>query len=112
MLKVPLTVAAVISVLIILATESANAQKVPPELPLAITCWNQQNQTWRVGYLQSIKEDGTATYVTPDGRLSNTVNAKGVVEPPTNRPAAIDCYGKTLDQLRSMGRVIEPQRTR
>ena len=50
---------------------------------------------------------GYATYVGANGRLSDTVNAKGVVEPPSNRPVAIDCYGKTLDQLRSVGRVIE-----
>jgi len=39
------------------------------------------------------------------------VNAKGVVEAPSNRPAVLDCFGKTLDQLRSIGRVIELKRT-
>jgi hypothetical protein len=35
-----------------------------------------------------------------------------VVEAPSNRPAALDCYGKTLDQLRAMGRLFEPQQAR
>jgi hypothetical protein len=39
-----------------------------------------------------------------------TLNAKGVVEAPTNRPAGLDCYGKTLDELRQNGRIMEFQR--
>jgi hypothetical protein len=65
-----------------------------------------------VGYLSTIKEDGSATYVGSTGQLSSTVNAKGVVEAPSNRPATIDCFGKTLDQLRAIGRLIEFQRAR
>ena len=71
-----------------------------------------QTKTWRVGNLSTIEEDGTATYLAHGGQLANTVNAKGVVVPPSNRPANLDCYGKTLDQLRAMGRVVEFQRTR
>ena len=112
MLKFSLAVTAVTSVLVTLATGPAVAQKAPPQLPLAIICWNESAQTWRVGYLATIKDDGTATYVAPGGRLSTTLNAKGVVEPPSNRPANLDCFGKTLDQLRAMGRVSEFQRTR
>jgi hypothetical protein len=111
MLKLSLAVSAATSVLVALAT-GAIAQKVPPELPLAIFCWSEPTRTWVVGNLSTIKEDGTATYVGSNRRLSGTVNAKGIVEPPSNRPAAIDCYGKTLDQLRAMGRVMEFQRAR
>jgi hypothetical protein len=49
-------------------------------------------------------------YTTPDGRLSATVSAKGLVAAPTNRPAGVDCYGKTLDELRSSGRIMDFQR--
>jgi hypothetical protein len=111
MLQLPLTVTGVTSVLVSLAT-SAVAQNVPPELPLAIICWNEPTKTWRVGNLSTIEEDGTATHLAKGGQLANTVNAKGVVVPPSNRPANLDCYGKTLDQLRAMGRVVEFQRTR
>jgi hypothetical protein len=111
MLKLPLAVTAVTSVPVTLTT-GAVAQKAPPEIPLAVICWQEQTKTWRVGNLSTIKEDGTATYVGTDGRLSSTVNAKGVVEPPSNRPTTLDCFGKTLDQLRAMGRVIEFQRPR
>jgi hypothetical protein len=111
MFKHSLAVGFAASVLVTLAT-GATAQKTPPELPLAIFCWGEQTKTWVVGHLATIKGDGTATYVGPNGRLSGLVNAKGVVEPPSNRPVAIDCYGKTLDQLRAMGRLIEIQRTR
>jgi hypothetical protein len=109
MLKLPLAVTTIASVLVALAT-SAVAQKASPEVPLAIICWNEQAKTFVVGNLSTIKEDGTATYVGSSGRLSATVNAKGVVEAPSNRPAALDCYGKTLDQLRTIGRVIEFKR--
>jgi hypothetical protein len=112
MLKLPLAGTAVTSVLITLTAGSAVDQKAAPELPMAIICWNEQAQTWRVGYLHIIKEDGTATYVAPSRQLTNTVNAKRVVEPPSKRPAATDCSGKTLDQLRAIGRLIEFQRTR
>jgi hypothetical protein len=112
MLKLPSPVTAVTSVIITLTTGSAVAQKAPPELPLAVICWNEKTQTWRTGYLHTIKEDGTATYLAPSGQLSNTLNAERVVQPPSDRPAASDCYGKTLDQLRAMGRLIEFQRTR
>ena len=112
MLKLSLTVTAVTLVLVTLATRPAVAQKVPPELPLAVTCWNERSHTWAVGYLSAIKEDGTATYVSASGQRSSTLNAKGVVEAPSNRPAALDCFGKTLDQLRAIGRLIEFQRAR
>ena len=111
MLKLSLVVTAVTSVLVTLTT-GAVAQKAPPEMPLAVICWNERTKTWVVGNLSNIKEDGTATYMATDGRLSVTVNAKGVAEPPSNRPANLDCFGKTLDQLRAMGRVSEFQRTR
>jgi hypothetical protein len=109
MLKLPLAVTAVTSVLV---TTGAVAQKAPPEIPLAVICWHEQTKTWWVDNLSTIKEDGTATYIGTDGRLSSTVNAKGVVEPPSNRPTTLDCFGKTLDQLRAMGRVFEFQRPR
>ena len=38
-----------------------------------------------------------------------TVNAKGVVVTPTDRPAILDCFGKTVDELRAMGRVMDFQ---
>ena len=110
-LKLPLTVPAVTSMLVAIAT-GAVAQTVPPNLPAAIICYAQADQSWRVGYLFRVSKNGDAMYTTPDGRLSATVNAKGVVAAPTNRPAGVDCYGKTLDELRSSGRIMEFQRTK
>jgi len=110
MLKLSLVVTAVTSVLVTLAT-GVVAQSAPPEMPLAVICWNERAKTWMVGNLSTIKEDGTATYMSTDGRLSVRVNAMGAVELPANRPANLDCYGKTIDQLRAMGRVSEFQRT-
>jgi hypothetical protein len=109
--KLPLTATAVTSMLVALAP-GAVAQTVPPNVPAAIICYAQADQSWRVGYLFRINKNGDATYMTPDGRLSATVNAKGVVAAPTNRPAGVDCYGKTLDELRSGGRIMEFQRTK
>ena len=106
--KLPLAATAVASVLVTLATGSV-AQTVPPDLPLAIICFNEQTQTWRVGYLNVVSKDGSATYISGD--LWATVNAKGLVQPPSDRPAGGDCFGKTLKELRAAGRVMEFKRT-
>jgi hypothetical protein len=94
----------------ILATSATGsfAETVPPDLPLAIICFNEQTQTWAVGYLNIINKDGSATYVSGD--LAVTVNAKGVVQQPSDRPAGGDCFGKTLKELRATGRVMEFKR--
>ena len=111
MLKFPLALAAVSGVFLTLATQTV-AQTVPPNLPAAIMCYAEPDQSWRVGYLYKVNKNGDAEYVSANGKLSATLNAKGVVEAPTNRPAGVDCYGKTLDELRSKGRVMEFQRTK
>jgi len=109
--KLPLAVTAVTSILVALAAGAA-AQTVPPNLPAAIICYAKADQSWRVGYLFRINKNGDTIYTSPDGRLSATVDVKGVVAAPTNRPAGLDCYGKTLDELRSSGRIMEFQRTK
>ena len=111
MLKFPLALVALLGFLLTLTTETV-AQTAPPEFPIAIICSAQQSQGWRIGYLYRIDENGDALYLSVDGRLSATVNAKGIVVPPTDRPAGLDCFGKTLDELRSSGRLFEVQRTR
>jgi hypothetical protein len=111
--NLPLAATAIASILFSFATgtvaqmvpSGTAAQKVPPDLPLAIICLNEQTQTWAVGYLNLINEDGSATYAAGD--LAVTVDAKGVVQPPSNRPAGGDCFGKTLTELRDAGRVME-----
>ena len=108
--KLPMAVTAVTGVLVTLVT-GAVAQTVPPNLPAAVMCYAEADQSWRVGYLYRVNKNGEAMYISADGKLSATVNAKGVVEAPTNRPAGVDCYGKTLDELRSNGRTMEFQRT-
>jgi hypothetical protein len=109
--NLPLAVTAVTSMLVTLAT-GAVAQTVPPNFPAAIMCYAQADQSWRLGYLLRVNKDGDAIYISPDGRLSTIVTAKGVVAAPTNRPGGVDCYGKTLDELRSSGRIMEFQRTK
>ena len=88
------------------------AQTVPPDLPLAIICLNEGTQIWGIADLATVRKDGSATYLPPTGQLAATVNAKRMVEPPQDRPAVFDCFGKTLDELRAIGRIIEFQRTR
>jgi hypothetical protein len=109
--KLLLAVTAVTSIVGALATATV-AQTVPPNLPVAIMCSVEPDQSWRVGYLSRVKKNGDAEYISANGKLSATLNAKGVVEAPTNRPAGVDCYGKTLDELRAKGRVMEFQQTK
>ncbi|MEK1887656.1 MAG: hypothetical protein AAAB35_08800 [Phyllobacterium sp.] len=96
------------SVQVTLATESV-APSVPTGLPLGIMCWNERTKNWAVGYLATVEKDGTATYMPAGGQLSAKVSAKGMVESPKNRPAIFDCYGKTIEELRAIGRIIDFQ---
>ena len=105
--NLPLAATAIASVLLSLVTGSF-AQTVP-QFPLAVICFNKQTQTWAVGYLNVVNKDGSATY--SSGDLSITVNAKGLVQPPSDRPAGGDCFGKTLNELRAAGRVMEFKRS-
>ena len=104
--KHPWVATAVVSAFLTAATGS-DAQTAPPDFPLAILCFVEKTQTWNVGYLREVGEDGSATYSPLSGSLSVTVNADGLVVPPSDRPAVVDCHGKTLDELRAAGRVVE-----
>jgi hypothetical protein len=89
MLKLPLALVAVSGVFLTLATQTV-AQTAPPDLPAAIMCYAQADQSWRVGHLSKVNKNGDAEYVSGNGKLSATLNAKGIVEAPTNRPAGLD----------------------
>jgi hypothetical protein len=104
--KLRIAVTAVTSVLAALAT-GARAQTVPANLPAAILCFAPPDQSWRAIYLSKVNKNGDVVYITPDGRLTAKVNAKGVMEAPTDRQGSVDCYGKTIDELRSSGRILE-----
>lgn len=108
MLKFQLALATGSGVFLTLATQAVS-QTVAPNLPAAIMCYAEADQSWRIGYLSKVNKNGDAEYVSGNGKLSATLNAKGVVEAPTNRPAGLDCFGKTLAELRSNGRVMEFQ---
>ena len=97
---------------VIALTTATVAETLPPNYPIAITCYAPGDQSWRVGYLSKVQANGDALYQRGDGRLSATVNAKGIVEAPTDRPALLDYYGKTVDELRAMGRVLDIQPAR
>ena len=111
MLKFPIALVTFSGGLLMLVAQTA-AQTVPPNLPAAIMCYAESDQSWRVGYLYKVNKNGDAEYVSSNGKLSATINAKGVVEAPTNRPAGVDCYGKTLAELRTNGRLLEYQRAK
>lgn len=88
---------------------SAAAQTVPSNLPAAIFCSAKADQSWRVGYLSRVTKNGEAIYATPGGRLALTIDAKGVVAAPSDRPAGLDCFGKSLEELRMTGRLMDFQ---
>lgn len=108
--RFPLGLAAMLGALLTYAT--ATVAQTIPNVPIAVFCYAQQEKEWRVGYLYRVTENGDAMYLSANGKLGATINAKGVVQMPTNRPAGLDCYGKTLDELRSSGRVMDFQRAK
>jgi hypothetical protein len=110
--KFPLGLVAISGVLLCIATGTIAQTPAPPNVPVAIICYFEQNQSWHIGYLSRINQNGDAEYSAIPRRLSATISAKGVVLKPTNRPDALDCYGKTVDELRANGRVMDFQRAR
>ena len=64
----PLAATVVASVLVTLATGSSVARTVP-DFPLAVICFSEQTQTWRIGYLQEVSKDGSAVYVAVAGHF-------------------------------------------
>jgi hypothetical protein len=111
MAKLHFAVAAASSMLATLTT-GAIAQTVPANLPATIICYAPPDQSWRAIYLLRVTKDGDSLYITPDGRLIVKVNGKGLIESPTDRHGSVDCYGKTLDELRSSGRILEFQKAK
>jgi hypothetical protein len=111
MFKISLALGAGPGVILTLATATA-AQPFPPNFPVAISCYAEHSKSWGVAYLHNVDANGDAIYMSPTGQLSGTVNAKGIVEMPTNRPPNNDCFGKTVDELRAIGRVMEFQPAR
>jgi hypothetical protein len=108
--KFSLTLIAISSLFATLATASAAETSFPQDLPMGIICSSPNGKAWVVGYIQSVKENGEATYQAPGGRLNATVSAARVLVPPSDRPSGLDCFGKKLDELRAMGRLIPLQR--
>ena len=54
--KLPLAATAIASIFVTVATGSV-AQTLSPNLPLAIICFNDKTQTWRIGYLDLVTPD-------------------------------------------------------
>jgi hypothetical protein len=108
--KFPLTMVAVSGVFLTIATGTIAQTPAPPKVPVAVICYLEQNKSWHIAYLSKINENGDAEYSAIPGKLGATLSAKGVVLAPTDRPAALDCYGKTVDELRASGRVMDFQR--
>lgn len=100
-----LSATCVVCALGVIVPMKSAAQTFPADLPLAVVCWSEKTQRWVVGYLEVVNEDGSAIYGRDE--LSATLSAERLFEPPLNRQAVLDCYGKTLDELRATGRVME-----
>ena len=108
--KLSLPLIAISSLLASLATAfAAETTSFPQDLPMGIICSSPNGKAWVVGYIQSVKENGEAIYQAPGGRLNATVSAARVLVPPSDRPSGLDCFGKKLDELRAMGRLIPLQ---
>lgn len=73
-------------------------------LPIALVCQGPGGNSI-VGYLAGFKPDGSALYRSL-GNLAATVDSKGMVEASV-AGAEGDCAGKTIDELRALGRTIE-----
>lgn len=70
MFKFPLALAAGSGAFLTLATQAV-AQPVAPNLPAAIMCYAEADQSWRVGYLSKVNKNGDAEYVSGNGRLNS-----------------------------------------
>ena len=73
-------------------------------LPIALVCQGSGGNSI-VGYLAGFEPEGRALYRSL-GNLAVTVDSTGLVEPSPDRSEG-DCAGRTVDELRALGRTIE-----
>lgn len=86
-------------------TTPALAEHVLGSLPLAIIC--ERGSTKKLGYLAEIDKDGSATYLSANGRLALTVTPEGILKSPVDISLGSSCDGRTIEELRIDGKLID-----
>ena len=83
---------------------TASAEPSIKDFPLAIVC--ARGGVFKVGYLDYFLKDGSAVYLSQDGRRSLKLTAEGKIELPAGLAEGVDCVGKTIQELRAEGRAV------
>ncbi|NKL67276.1 hypothetical protein U8P80_14390 [Rhizobium beringeri] len=84
----------------------ARAAEPFDQFPIAITC--EYKNLHQVFYLTRLDADGVATYINPS-KLAGTISVRGTAKA-LGEPVGGSCLGKTLEQLRASGQVLDLKR--
>ena len=95
-------VTCVVAALVAIAPSPSAAGNADITHPFVIAC--ERDGAWHFAYLDRIAADGTATYMTPSGRVV-MAGADGIV---SRAGQAVEgaCAGKTLEELRAAGQAF------
>ncbi|MEH6583370.1 MAG: hypothetical protein V7754_15645 [Halioglobus sp.] len=84
-------------------TTSAQTHEILEKWPITIIC--QRETAYIFGYLAEVKEDGTAVYLSPNGRQSAVVSEDGTLK--SRLASKGGCDGQTIQELREKGLTVE-----
>ena len=84
--------------------DAANAEPAFKKLPFAIAC--ARGSKVGLGYLNEVEEDGSAIYMSMDGRRAIKLTAEGKTKKVMGMASGAECVGKTIDELRAEGLTV------
>ncbi|MBY5444873.1 hypothetical protein HFO93_15560 [Rhizobium leguminosarum] len=86
----------------------SGAQAAGPfdQFPIAVAC--EYKGLYQIFYLTRLEADGVATYVNPS-KLAGTISVGGTAKA-LGEPIGGSCLGKTLEQLRASGQILDLKR--
>jgi hypothetical protein len=77
------------------------AETIFEKWPIVIAC--ERGQTTIVGYLSTVKEDGSAIYQTTGARRTIVVAADGKIRKTASMSEGLSCVGRSIEELREKG---------
>ena len=105
MTKVKTTIVALFAGLTGLVAATATAESILEKWPVGLVCY--RGETAVVGYLATVKEDGSALYQTSGAGRAVKVTPEGLVEKTPTMSEGLSCVGRTIADLRKEGMTID-----
>ena len=98
-------IAAFLIVSILGDVTKASAEPTFKNVPFVIVCVREG--TAGFGYLSQVNKDGSAIYISMDGRRAMKLTAEGKTEKVPGMAIGSECVGKKIEDLRAEGLAID-----